>query len=138
MIAHIESGSPCLKHSCSLCCHETNMLLTRLDMYRIVKMGYKIRDFAKRDLDYWRLKNINGKCFFLEGDLCRIYRYRPYGCRLYPLVFDLNKHRALLDNYCPYRWEFKVCGRDVRKLMFMISLLEKQYSNKFLRNRCLI
>ena len=136
MGAPIESGSPCLKHGCSLCCYKTSMPLTRLDINRIVKLGYKIRDFAEKVSGCWRLKNVNGKCFFLDGNLCQIYKYRPYGCRLYPLVFDLNKHRALLDDYCPYRWEFKVSGKDVRKLMFIINLLEGKRSNKFLRNRC--
>ncbi|MBS7653718.1 YkgJ family cysteine cluster protein [Candidatus Bathyarchaeota archaeon] len=120
----LESGTICLKHKCSLCCHRTNMLLTYFDMNRIVKLGYGINGFAEKMDGCWHLKNVDGKCFFLNDGLCRIYKYRPYGCQLYPLIFNLERGKVMLDEICPYRLEFRVNADDVRKLIFMLKILK--------------
>lgn len=125
MKSPLESGSICLKHKCSLCCHKTSMLLTYLDANRIVKLDYEINDFAEKKDGYWQLKNVNGRCFFLNGGLCRIYKYRPYGCRLYPLTFNLGTGKTMLDELCPYRLEFRVNAGDIRKLIFMLKILKR-------------
>lgn len=120
----LESGEPCLKHSCSLCCQETRMSLTVLDINRIIKLGYKTRDFAEKSEGMWRLKNIDGRCFFLSWDArCTIYKYRPYGCRLYPLIYNWNERKVTLDNLCPYRMDFNFNVEDVRMLMRILRLL---------------
>lgn len=123
MTSSIESGVVCLKYDCAACCHETRMYLTSVDINRIVKLGYKMRSFAEKVRDGWRLKNVNGKCFFLEGKRCKIYKYRPYGCRLYPLIYNWDKHKAILDDLCPHKEEFNFQMGDVRKLIFIINLL---------------
>ncbi|MEM1507930.1 MAG: YkgJ family cysteine cluster protein [Candidatus Bathyarchaeia archaeon] len=119
----LDSGEPCLKHNCALCCHETRMCLTHLDINRIIKLGYSTRDFAERLEGNWKLKNVNGKCFFLEGSKCKIYKFRPYGCRLYPLIYSQDERRITLDDLCPYKNEFSVKAEDLRKLMFILRML---------------
>ena len=143
MTSSIEKGTICLKHGCALCCHETRMLLTSIDVNRIVKLGYKVKSFAEKAECGWRLKNVNGKCFFLEGNRCKIYEYRPYGCRLYPLIYDWSKCKIMLDDLCPYKEEFNFQIKDVRKLIFTINLLKKnstgsaQNFTRFSRNKFL-
>lgn len=114
------SGEPCLRHGCSLCCHETQMPLTRLDINRITKMGYRLDEFAVKTAGGWRLRNVDGKCFFLEGGKCKIYRFRPYGCRLYPLVYDPSEGRIKLDELCPHRVEFKVKRENIDSLLHLL------------------
>lgn len=117
------SGEPCLKHGCSLCCRETEMPLTKLDICRIVRLGYRLGDFAVKAPHGWRLRNISGKCFFLEGNFCRIYKFRPYGCRLYPLIYDLNERKVKLDELCPHRIEFNVRKENIDSLLLLLKHL---------------
>lgn len=102
------------------------MPLTLIDIKRILKLGYRVSDFAERAHHEWRLRNVYGRCFFLEDSRCKIYRYRPYGCRLYPLVYDWGRHRIILDKSCPYREEFKIREEDARKMMFVLKFLRSQ------------
>ncbi|RLG78751.1 MAG: hypothetical protein DRO13_06790 [Thermoprotei archaeon] len=50
-----------------------------------------------------RLKNIDGHCIFLDPstNMCTIYEHRPLGCRLYPLVYDVDRDEVSLDTTCP-------------------------------------
>lgn len=117
------SGKPCLRYGCSLCCHETEMQLTRPDINRIIKLGYKLNDFAVRFAQGWRLRNLSGKCFFLEGNMCKIYKFRPYGCRLYPLVYDPSEGKIKLDDLCPHKIEFRVRKENINSLFFLLRHL---------------
>ena len=103
------------------------MFLTPIDVNRIVKLGYKLGDFAERVDQGWRLRNVDGKCFFLDGLKCKIYRYRPQGCRLYPLVYDRDEHKTTLDDLCPHKEEFMILRKDVRRLMFTLKILKEIY-----------
>lgn len=40
----------------------------------------------------------------LEGNICKIYAYRPFECQLYPFLITLRQERVLLtvDLNCPY------------------------------------
>ncbi len=96
------NGTICLKYKCSKCCENTEMILTESDIRRIVKLGYKLKEFAYFDGEYWRLKNVNGKCYFLgEDGRCRIYEHRPLGCIAYPIV-KINGKCAPDFEVCPY------------------------------------
>jgi Fe-S-cluster containining protein len=119
----LESGEPCVRYDCALCCYNTRMPLTRLDINRIVKLGYKVNVFAEKTNCGWRLRNIDGKCFFLNGARCRIYEHRPYGCRVYPLVYSLRERKAVLDGFCPHKEEFKIRREDIKMLMFILRSL---------------
>jgi len=59
----LSSGIPCIQHRCNLCCIKTEMPLTRSDINRILRLGYKLEDFAVKVEGEWRLRNINGKCY---------------------------------------------------------------------------
>ncbi|MEX2690290.1 MAG: YkgJ family cysteine cluster protein [Candidatus Njordarchaeia archaeon] len=100
----ILDGEICLKNNCHKCCINTEMILTPTDIERIKRHGYKLESFAYFDGKYWRLKNRNGKCVFLQNDgRCSIYSYRPSGCRSYPVIFDESTGKCILDgSVCPY------------------------------------
>jgi uncharacterized protein len=118
------SGIPCRIHSCSRCCVDNSMPLTETDIKRIVKQGYRYRDFVIRRKRDRYLKNKNGVCVFLGGDGCKIYSFRPDGCRLYPLVYNEKTKQAIIHDFCPYGNMFKVTRADVESLKSLIKSLE--------------
>ena len=80
------------------------MILTDEDLTRIEKAGNLRKDFClpRSEADgFWQLKNIDSRCFFLnkEGQ-CTIYSIRPYGCRVYPLVYEPSDNDILIDEDC--------------------------------------
>ena len=88
-------------NKCGYCCIGTEMELLPEDIERILKLGYKLQEFAKFDGIYWRLKTKNGYCIFFnkKDNTCTIYEYRPIGCRLYPLQW--NGFDVEIDKRCP-------------------------------------
>lgn len=89
--------------SCAKCCYQTEMLLLNHDIRRITKLGYELRDFAVKREGLYYLKNAGGHCVFLDvkSKLCKIYRWRPLGCRLYPIVYYVDEGRIGVDPECP-------------------------------------
>jgi len=76
------------KTRCGYCC-TLRVRLKWLDILRIMRAGYKKKDFVVRGSDGKRyIKMIGNKCFFLEKKnkkpSCKIYEHRPRVCRLYP------------------------------------------------------
>ena len=121
----LNSGTPCRLHSCSYCCIATHMPLTGTDIKRITRQGYRYRDFVIRRKRERYLKNINGKCFFLRDDGCKIYSYRPKGCRLYPLVYNEITGQGVIHDFCPHGNFFKVSNDDVERLRSLVKELDK-------------
>ncbi len=81
------------------------------DIRRITAAGYRLEEFAvfDREAKIWRLRNVNGHCYFLDPDTgrCKIYDIRPMGCRLYPVVINPETGTCAIDTeVCPYRHEF--------------------------------
>ncbi len=103
------------------------MPLTKDDIARIEALGYSREDFTVRDGKIIRLRNVNGKCFFLDSqNRCRIYEHRPEGCRLYPAVFDGKE--VIADSICP-RWkEVRISEKAKRRLL---ELIEEIYGVQF-------
>lgn len=92
------------KPGCVKCCLNTDMVLTESDVERLTKEGYAREYYAEYRDGYLRLKNIDGRCVFLrENGTCRIYRIRPISCRLYPVIYDLEKDIIRVDDECPAR-----------------------------------
>ena len=115
-------GSVCRRHACSRCCHNTEMELTDRDIERIVKGGHT--DFYLEINGSYVLKNSGGSCVFLGDDgRCSIYRIRPKGCRLYPLVMGMPSRRWGLDHKCPHRDEFSPDPEDIISLESLIDEL---------------
>jgi Fe-S-cluster containining protein len=122
----LSSGIPCKIHNCVKCCIETRMPLTSFDIERITKQGYRIKDFVVKRKRERQLKNRDGRCVFLGDDGCKIYPFRPEGCRLYPLVYDEDSGKGVIHDFCPYGREFKVSGDDLENLFSLIKELDKK------------
>ena len=80
------------------------MLLTNEDIQRIESNGYSKKEFClnlNETNGFWQLRNINGRCYFLtDKGKCSIYTFRPQGCRVYPLVFEISEQDVIIDNDC--------------------------------------
>jgi len=129
----LASGTACMKHRCFKCCLETRMPLSNLDLKRILKLGYRLEYFTLKTKGGWSLKNNSGRCVFLR-DGCGIYPNRPQGCRLYPLVYDENLRKAVIDSICSYGYEFMVQKNDVESLKNLIEKLIRYAKDPEKRN----
>jgi Fe-S-cluster containining protein len=72
-----------------------------------------------------RLRNVDGRCFFLEDAGCGVYGDRPAGCRFYPLVAD-GGGRVLVDPGCRYSDRFTVGERDRDRLRGFLKLIRRE------------
>jgi Fe-S-cluster containining protein len=81
------------------------MILLREDIERIASLGFNAEEFVVYSKGFYRLKNIDGMCVFLNPKtrLCSIYDWRPKGCRLYPIVYVVGGYfeEITVDNSCP-------------------------------------
>uniref|UniRef100_A0A7C5XIZ5 YkgJ family cysteine cluster protein n=1 Tax=Ignisphaera aggregans TaxID=334771 RepID=A0A7C5XIZ5_9CREN len=121
--------------TCLKCCIDTEMILVKKDINRIEKVGYKRDEFTETREGFIRLKNVEGKCIFLdiENRKCKIYRYRPVGCRIYPMIFDEDLG-ILIDIECPladmWRRDCKSFSQGTKMLKRFLKELEKDYRYK--------
>lgn len=104
---------------CGKCCYNTRMPLTQKDINRIEKLGYKKESFIVMEKGIIYLRNKGGKCVFLKNNKCIIYRHRPLGCKLYPLIY--NGEKIVIDKICPKWKEVKPTQRDIRRLKQLIK-----------------
>ena len=109
----IVDGHICQQNKCYHCCIETEMLLTKKDIHRIVKKtSISAKEFVTFNEDGFRkLKNKQCdsqlQCFFLDqSGHCSIYEIRPEGCQFYPYIWDLLAHRIVIDDYCLHQNKF--------------------------------
>jgi Fe-S-cluster containining protein len=82
------------------------MLLSKTDIKRIKKTGYKTKDFVLIDTSgFAKLRNTRGHCFFYQpnGRRCSVYDVRPTGCRIYPIIYSMEEG-VIVDDFCP-RWK---------------------------------
>jgi hypothetical protein len=79
------------------------MPLTVEDLERIKALGFDENDFSIFVGGVRRLRNVHGRCYFLEENRCTIYEHRPEGCRIYPLV--LSSGKVVVDDLCPMKDE---------------------------------
>lgn len=110
--------------NCGVCCTETEMLLSKRDLKRLERKGFRRIEFAKFDKQgYVQLKNRDGYCVFYDRDIrrCSVYADRPSGCRVYPVILDEEKG-IVLDTICESRGsiseeEKRLKGKRVRRLL---------------------
>jgi len=79
------------------------MELSIKDLRRLEQTGHSVDDFAERGKDgIWRLRNVEGHCFFLEPKTkgCRVYPMRPLGCYIYPVNLGPDEE-LVIDVLCP-------------------------------------
>ena len=122
----LRSGIPCVKHECVQCCIETRMPISHVDIDRISRLGYRPEDFVVETGEGAQLKNRYNKCVFLSKSGCSIYPHRPEGCRLYPLIYDEDIHKAVLDNLCPWRCEYEIGDDDIQALRHLVRSLRSK------------
>ena len=126
-----QATSPCVKHTCTLCCHDTNMPLTLADMERLTARGERLDAFSQpdeEDIGYIRLRNTEkGACTFLAPDgRCRVQADKPEGCRLYPFIYDMDRDRVLRDSFCPFNKEFDAPPGTEQKVRALVARLEAE------------
>jgi len=102
------------------------MPLSRIDIERISRQGYRFKDFVVKRKRERHLKNRKGRCVFLGDKGCKIYSFRPEGCRLYPMVYNENYRKVVIHDLCPYGHEFKVSGEDRENLYVFFKKLSKK------------
>jgi len=126
--------SACLKFRCIECCLNTEMPLSNSDIARIRDLGFSENFFVLKRRGERQLKNSMGKCVFHNGDICTVYRDRPEGCRIYPVVFDPHKGEAVLDPECPHLGEFEVTSSISLELLEQLQRLDTEKARR-LRSR---
>ena len=104
------------------------MILSKYDIEKIKKIGFKKDFFVRKDNGFFKIKNKNGRCVFHNGKKCLIYDIRPEGCKLYPLVFSDEYDCAVVDNECPYGRFFNFNSKDIKKLYDLIELIKSEIS----------
>jgi Fe-S-cluster containining protein len=105
------------------------MSLSRIDIERISRQGYRFKDFVVKRKRERHLKNRKGRCVFLGDNGCIIYSFRPEGCRLYPMVYNENNRKVVIHDLCPYGHEFKVSRDDIENLHVFFKKLSKSGNN---------
>jgi Fe-S-cluster containining protein len=88
--------------NCGKCCENTEMELSRKDVEKLEGAGHNRKEFTDLNDGINRLKNVDGHCYFYDavGKKCRVYKKRPLGCHLYPIIYVTDK-QAIVDTLCP-------------------------------------
>lgn len=121
----------CLQYGCIKCCSNTEMPLSSSDIVRIRALGFSESFFVVKKSGNRRLKNLSGRCVFHNGQECSIYKYRPEGCRLYPVILDEAAGEAALDSYCPHHKEFQLTPSNSRDVIKLVRRLEAEKKEGF-------
>ena len=101
--------SPCLRHGCTECCKDTEMLLTNDDVERLERLGFH-RSYFSREINGWLR--------------CLVYEGRPEGCRSYPVVHSGG--RAVIDGDCPHGEEFEIEPGSDERLVALVARLKSE------------
>lgn len=104
------------------------MLLSKADIERLEKAGFDRREFARLDRQgYVKLRNRNDRCVLYDvvKRRCRVYRSRPLGCRVYPVIYSVEEG-VIVDVICPVQdtvtqSELERKGRTVVRLLRQID-----------------
>jgi Fe-S-cluster containining protein len=120
--------SPCIKYGCDKCCRETVMPLSNEDITRIKALGYT--GFIDNSSTWPKLMNIDGACYFLEKGRCTIYNNRPEGCKLYPIVMNVDGDQVGIDDDCRYSEEFEIIGSKVSSILDLFDRLNIENKSK--------
>jgi len=110
---------------CGKCCTETEMELSNSDIEKLEKAGYHKNEFTTTENGVTRLRNINQMCYFYDptDKKCRVYKNRPKGCHIYPVVYLANEG-ATIDGLCPMG--HTISKQELRtKAKTLIKLLRK-------------
>jgi Fe-S-cluster containining protein len=106
------------------------MMLSDADVECIERIGYNKQEFLRYDKQgYIRLKNRNGFCVFydVERCRCRIYKHRPLGCRVYPVIYS-EQEGIIVDDLCPMKSTVSKIElkRKGKKLMALLQSIDAE------------
>jgi len=89
--------------NCGICCKETMMELSSDDVGQLNQKGYHLEEFAVIDKFGTRLRNVDGYCYFYSQSekRCKVYKNRPLGCYIYPVIHVTNEGVSIIDELCP-------------------------------------
>jgi Fe-S-cluster containining protein len=79
------------------------MLLSEEDIRLLEKAGYNQEKFAHfTKQGYAQLRNQQGYCIFYDPEKhrCKVYKHRPLGCRIYPVIYS-EEEGVIVDDLCP-------------------------------------
>ena len=115
---------------CGVCCVRTEMMLSRADVKRLEEMGYERQKFARQDRQgLIRLRNHWRFCVFydVERCRCRVYKHRPLGCRIYPLICS-EQEGIVVDDLCPMKSTVSKIElkREGKKLMRLLQRIDAE------------
>jgi len=104
------------------------MELSSDDIKRLEEAGYRRVEFALIEDGVTRLRNVVGWCYFYSraGKSCRVYKKKPLGCYLYPVVYLANEG-AIVDETCPMghtvsEQELRTKAKILEKLLRKIDI----------------
>jgi Fe-S-cluster containining protein len=105
------------------------MELSSSDIKRLEEAGYHQEEFTVMGLDdVIRLRNVGRWCYFYNNaeKRCRVYKNRPLGCYLYPVVYLVGEG-IVIDELCPMgdtisEQELKTKGRTLINLLKTMKL----------------
>jgi Fe-S-cluster containining protein len=117
---------------CALCCgdtetHARHILLLREEARIISRVVLKPVESFARQIKYhepyvyeMRKTSAEGKCLFLHGTDCCVYKQRPLVCRFYPfkLVTLRGEHRFRCTSECPGIGKGRRLERDYFEELF--------------------
>ena len=78
------------------------MILSDADVKCVEAIGYDRQKFVHQDRHgFIRLRNYHGFCVFYNVERCRciIYKHRPLGCRIYPVIYS-KQEGIIVDDLC--------------------------------------
>lgn len=120
----------CQEKNCHKCCNNTNMHLTKKDISRISQKLHTASFYLKNEEGWLQLMNKDGVCIFHDGKECTIYDIRPLGCRLYPLVYNIDDQKVVYDSICPYQKSFPKTSEKIRQLKELINILFTEFNKR--------
>lgn len=122
---------------CGICCEKTEMLLSEEDIRLLERAGFKEEEFTRYDRQgFAKLKNSQGYCVFYdtEANRCKVYKHRPAGCRIYPVIYD-EERGVICDELCPLCGtvtETEVHSKTAR-LSRLLQVLDREARRRILR-----
>ena len=119
---------------CGICCQETDMLLSALDIKRLEKKGYSKESFTRFDKNgYALLRNRQGHCVFYNNAKrgCDIYYSRPLGCRVYPIIQD-EETGIVVDSICHAQETISQSEKDQvgKKVLRLLKRIDTEAKNR--------
>ncbi len=124
---------------CGICCHQTRMMLSNADTTHLEKAGYDRLKFARLDKHgFLILRNRKGHCFFHDPEKhsCKIYRMRPAGCRIYPVMHS-EQEGVVIDDLCPEKSTINESERERRgrKVIMLLRRIDEETLNRRSQNQ---